>query len=386
MGNKKLVVEGAARSPRISTQKESELMPEKADGGMRTGGPSTPPKRQGGGLRQPPRDAQVSRLMSPGDEHAFAGGHGTARDLILQGIDLRGVQLAGLRADNVDLREADLREAALEGVKWTGCILRDALLQEVEFSEAVLRLCDLDGARLTRVMLAQARLENCTARGARFDGADLTGAVLTDTDFSRASFHKANLERVSASGAGFRGADLRGARLRNADLCDTDLRGADFTDADLDGADLAGADLRGVVGDHPALKGDQGTWGELPAGMRSLTETMAPIVREVLHSAGARGAIDKETTERLMAEAAARQGDSPRNAPSADTLKAVARVLEGVGDDALPALFGALQQPNGSEPPAAVKAMILRLRDELGLDETASAEDVLSRLLNRTGR
>jgi len=247
-------------------------------------------------------------------------------------------------------------------------------------------MCNFDQARATNATFAQARLENCTARGARFDGADLSDAVLTDTDFSRASFREANLERVSASGACFRGADLRGARLRNAELCDTDLRGADLTDADLDGADLNGADLRGVVGDHPALKGEQSTWSELPAEMQSLTETMATIVGEVLRTAGERGAIDEETAERLMTEAAGYQGESSRNAPSTDTLNAVTRVFEGLGADMLPALFGALQQSNGNEPPAAVKAMILRLRNELGLDETASVEDVLSQLLNRTGR
>lgn len=310
----------------------------------------------------------------------------TARDLVLAGADLRGIQLSGLRADGLDLEDADLRESTLVDVKWKGCILRDARLDGADFTGAVLRLCDFDQARVTNAIFVQTCLENSTARGARFDGTDLTEAVLTDTDFSRASLRGANLTGVSASGADFRGADLRGARLQNADLGDTDLRGADLTDADLRGADLSGADLRGAVGDDPALQKEESRWGELPPEMRKLSETMTPIVLEVLQTAGQRGDIDPETAERLIEDAARYQGASPRNAPSPDTLKAVSQVLDGLGDDVLPALLGALRQPKGSEPPPEVKAVILRLRDELSLDETATAEDVLSRLINGLGR
>jgi uncharacterized protein YjbI with pentapeptide repeats len=285
--------------------------------------------------------------------------------------------------DNVDLSDADLREAELDGAKWTHSKIRGAMLDAVQLNKAVMRLCNLDNASLTKACLQCARIEDCAARGAQFDGVDMNRAVLTDTDFSRATFVSASLENISASGACFRGADLRDANLRNADLSDTDLRGADFTGADLEGAVLTGADLRGVVGDHPALLGGHGPASILPPELQALTETMAPIIGEVFRTAGEKGAIDHATAERLMAEAAAYGGDTSRNAPSPEALTAVTRVLEGLGDEVLPALFGALQQSKGSEPPAAIKNMILRLRDALGLEETATAEDVLARLLSR---
>lgn len=310
----------------------------------------------------------------------FLTGGRTARDLRLKGAELRGISLPGLRADGLDLEEADLRESSLTGVKWKGCTLRDARLDAADLTGAVLRLCDLDDARLNGATLAQARLENSTARGARFDGADLTGAVVTDTDFSRASLRDTNMEDVSASGADFRGADLHGARLKNAALADADLRGADLTGADLLGADLRGADLRGVVGIDPAFQKEETQWGGLPPEMRDLAEAITPIVLEALRTAGERGFIDSETAQRLIEETARHQGASPRNAPSPDTLKAVSRILEELDDNVLTTLIGALRQPDGSEPPNEVKALILRLREELGLDETAGAEDVLSRL------
>lgn len=291
----------------------------------------------------------------------FLTGGRTARDLPLKRAELRGIGLSGLRADGLDLEEADLRESSLTGVKWKGCTLRDARLDAADLTGAILRLCDLDDARLTGATLAQARLENSTARGARFDGADLTGAVLTDTDFSRASLRNTNMEGISASGA-------------------------DLTGADLLGADLHGADLRGVVGIDPAFQKEGSQWGGLPPEMRDLAEAMTPIVLEALRTAGERGFIDPETAERLIEETARHQGTSPRNAPSPDTLEAVSRVVEELGDNVLPTLIGALRQPDGSEPPNEVKALILRLREELGLDETAGAEDVLSRLAGGTGR
>ncbi len=315
----------------------------------------------------------------------FLDHHRTARALVLKGADLRGIHTPGLRADGLDLEEADLRESTLAEVRWKGCILRDALLDGANFTEAVLRMCDLDQARATGAIFVRARLENSTARGARFDRADLTGAVLTDTDFTRASLCGASMEGVSASGAQFRGADLRGARLSNAELVDADLRGADLTDTDLQGADLSGADLRGVVGYDPAAQKEEDQWGNLPPEIKRLSETMTPIVIEVLRTAGRRGAIDARTAERLVEEAARRRSPSPHNAPSPDTLKAVSRVLDELGDDVLPTLLSALQYPNDQEPPPEVKAMILRLREEFSLDEAASAEDVLSQLMRGLG-
>jgi len=304
-----------------------------------------------------------------------------ARDLVLKGSNIRGTDLAGLRADGLDLDEADLRESSLREVKWKGCRIRHARLEGADLTNAVLRLCDLDGTRASGATFGRARIENCTARGARLDHADLTAAVLTDTDFSRADLRGANLEGAGASGTDFRGADLRGAKLINAMLIDSDLRGADLTDADLMGADLRGADLRGAVGENVTLPKEVESTAELPVEMKALFATMAPIVAEVLQTAGRRGRIDAETTARLMEEVAALQRVTvSKNALDAHTVKAVARVLEELGDDIVPKLFAALRQPNQGGPPTEVRAMICRLAKELSLDESATAGDVLERL------
>jgi uncharacterized protein YjbI with pentapeptide repeats len=302
--------------------------------------------------------------------------HRTARGVSLNAATLRGAQLARLRGDTLSFNDADLRESSFADAKWRNCSLRDARIESADFSNAVMRMCDLDGVRADHTNFSHARLENSTARGARFDHANFQAAVLTDTDFSRTSLRDANLAGVQASGAAFRGADLSRANLRNASLVDADLRGADLTDADLEGADLRGADMGGVIAAGITA----------PSGIEALSETMAPIVGEILRTAGNSGHIDAETLSGLMDEVNEMAPPSSENVPGPDAMAAVARVLSELGDDVLPKLMRAFAQPPGREPPPEVQELILRLRDHLGMDESATAEDVLERLMQGFGR
>ena len=303
----------------------------------------------------------------------------TARTLDLKHADLRGVQLGGLRADGLDLREADLRASCLTRITWRGCTLHDAALDAADFSDAVLRMCDFDDVRAPHAKFIRARLENSTARGARLDAADFSSAVLTDTDLSRASLRGARLDGVSATGVDLRGSDLRGASLRNALLTDADLRGADLTGADLHDANLHGADLRGAAGLDAARLPASAAADASPA-VQDLAETMAPIVAEVLRTAGRSGAIGPDTAQRLIDEAARHQTAPPQHAPSPETLTAVSRVIAELGDGVLPVLAGALRQPDQAEPPKEVQDVIRRLREALSMDEDATTEDLLHRL------
>lgn len=303
----------------------------------------------------------------------------TARDLALRGVNLRGIELVGLRADGLDLKEADLSESYLTEVKWKACILRDTRLDGADLTDAVLRLCDLDQARAPDATFVRTRLENSTARGALFDATDLTKAVLTDTDFSRASFRGANLEGVSASGANFRGADLSGANLRNAELVDTDLRGADFTDADLEGTVLDGADLRGAIGIETLQ--EEPITETLPEELKPLIGTVAPMVDEMLRSAGQTGFLDPEAAEQLQRQMDDIKQVHPSRSIHPDTLQAVSEVIGSLGDDAFPTLLKSLSQPGGAAPPE-VQALIRRLGQALNLGDSASPDEILEKMTN----
>lgn len=272
----------------------------------------------------------------------------TARGLVLQEADLRAAQLAGLRADGIDLRGSDLRDAVLEGVRWEGCNLSETRLGGANFSGAVLRVCGLDHARAAGVRFVRASLENSTAQGAVLDNADFRGAILTDTDFSRASLRGANFEGASASGASFHGADLRGANLRDADL--------------------TGADFEGAIG------------VEMAPSMDELAGLMAPIVIEALRTGGRTGAIPPETAGRLAAQASALTPvATPESTPNPETRLAVSRLVAEYGAN-FQLLLAAMNQKESGDPPAEVRAFLLRLREVLRLDENANMEDVLRAL------
>lgn len=304
----------------------------------------------------------------------------TARNLVFNGADLRGLHLMKLRADSLDLEEADLRESYLTEAKWKGCILRNARLDGAHLTDAVLRLCDLDQARATNAKFIRTRLENSTACGALFDGADLAEAVLTDTDFSRASFRGANLEGVSASGASFRGADLSAANLRNAELVDADLRGADLTDAELEGAILEGADLRGAIGIEASQ--EEPAMDALPEELKPLIGTVAPMVDEMLRNAGQTGFLDPEAVEQLQKQMDDIQRAHLSRAIHPDTLKAVSEVIESLSDETFPSLLAALRQPGDGNPPPEVKVLIQRLGQALNLGNGASPDEILTKLKN----
>ena len=120
--------------------------------------------------------------------------------------------------------------------------------------------------------------------------------------------------------------------------------------------------------------------------VQDLAETMAPIVAEALRTAGRNGAIDADTAQRLIDEAARHQTAPQQRAPSPETLAAVSRVIAELGDGVLPVLTSALRQPNQAEPPKEVQDVIRRLRQALSLDDGATTEDLLHRLTHGARR
>jgi uncharacterized protein YjbI with pentapeptide repeats len=70
----------------------------------------------------------------------FLADQPTIRNMIFKGGNFRGLDLADLRADGINLEDADLRESCLHEVKRKACNLRDARLDRVEAVNAVLRL------------------------------------------------------------------------------------------------------------------------------------------------------------------------------------------------------------------------------------------------------
>lgn len=174
-------------------------------------------------------------------------------ELVIRGLDLRGVSLTGrllnvVRFFGCDLSGASLSDAVLRNVAFHGCDLRGASFERAQLAAGVLRFlpdgercCDLRAADLCGASLADADL-----RGADLRGSQWTGAVAQRARAELCAMSRSQLVEV----------DLRSARLDHADLrysmierCQ--IEGASLRDANLEGASLhatreAGADLHGA--------------------------------------------------------------------------------------------------------------------------------------------
>lgn len=113
----------------------------------------------------------------------------------LSGLKLRGVDLSGVKFDQMDLSATNLREANLSQAKFTGV--------------------SLEQSNLSRANLSGSYLYNTGLKGASMLYANLSGAELRAVD----------LEYTNLIQAVLSGADLRYAKLRYAVL-----RGAEYDD------------------------------------------------------------------------------------------------------------------------------------------------------------
>lgn len=153
--------------------------------------------------------------------------------LVLDGLDLIGVDATGTAFDECLLR---------------GCVLDDAGLRR-----ARLTMCVLDQVRATSLDAQRSTWRDVVVRGSRFGalvahGADLARVTIAD---SRIDF--VNLRGITASQVQFVGCrigelDLGQAQLRDVRFVDCQVGRLVLTGSVLDGVDLRGAGLSEVEG------------------------------------------------------------------------------------------------------------------------------------------
>ncbi len=159
---------------------------------------------------------------------------------------LLGTSAQGIVSANA-LRVAVAFERAGRGV---------AVPEAAQLDGLVLRGEDLAGIRLAGASLCEADLEGAVLREAVLDGASVVAANLRGADLRGASLVGVRAERVVLDKVDGRGCDLREAHLGNASLVAARLVEADLTGAQLDRADLQGARLaRAKLPDLAGVRG-----------------------------------------------------------------------------------------------------------------------------------
>ncbi len=193
-----------------------------------------------------------SRWQSSGNDgiaNTFDDAIAILNDAQMKFVNLTGADLSRVSMQRVNLLHALLNKANLAHANLTGANLSSAQMVEADLQQTVLTEAsftgaDLGGANLTKANLSFARLGRVSALKTNFQlanlsGTDWQGADLSGADLSRANLNNANLSAARLQNANFRKAQLQNVSLRNADLSQADLREADLTGADLAGAIFA---------------------------------------------------------------------------------------------------------------------------------------------------
>ena len=104
--------------------------------------------------------------------------------------------------------DIDLKYVNLSGVKWSNTDLSGA-----DLSDADLRYADLSSANLFGANLSSADLNGADLSSVNLSSADLNGADLSDADLRYANLSDANLFGVNLSSADLNGSDTTNTRL-----------------------------------------------------------------------------------------------------------------------------------------------------------------------------
>ena len=161
-----------------------------------------------------------------------------AHDAQLDEAVLRDVDLAGLDASHLALREC-----ALERVD-----LRDATLERLLTDSVRVDDCDLANTRGNRASLAWTEIRNSRATGLDLAESSMRQVVFRGCRLDLASFRFVEGETVRFEDCTLHEADLTGAVLHDAAFVNCKLDAVDLTRADLDGADLTTSTLTEVRG------------------------------------------------------------------------------------------------------------------------------------------
>ena len=153
------------------------------------------------------------------------------------------------------LNSANLAHGVFRGVSFFACDMRNANLEQGDFSRADFRGAYVAGANLTgadmkSADLREGRMMQRDDSGQMVD-MERPGVPLGDkshkTIFTGAKLSETNLSGARGSSADFSDADLSGVVIKDADFSDANFEGANLTNADFTGSDLTNSNLRSSI-------------------------------------------------------------------------------------------------------------------------------------------
>lgn len=196
-----------------------------------------------------------------------APGTGTAGELTVSGVRLRGGEHGGLSVSRLRIEESELDGVAIEAGDLDGLLLSDVVLRDCDLSnvhshEGSIRRTVIRGSRLVGFTVTEGRLQDLHA---------------LDTTMAYGSLAHCELKRVVFERVVLREASFLGARLQSVAFVACELAGADFRGASLGACTMRGSSLEGVIGVE-SLRGLQMPWSDVVGSAGALAAALGITV------------------------------------------------------------------------------------------------------------
>ena len=152
-------------------------------------------------------------------------------------------------------------EQARPGVQWEDCRKRNLIMQGTDFSGANMARSDLSSSDLRQIKLNKADLQKANLTRASLMGAEaknvnFTGVSGNRIDFSEGNYSNSVFLKAEISRANFKNSDLSNADLSKAELSRVTFVAANLSGVNFNFSSLARADLRNSTFEEPfSLKG-----------------------------------------------------------------------------------------------------------------------------------
>ncbi len=175
----------------------------------------------------------------------------------LRGARISGCSFGGSRFEEYFLMDEELESVNFAGAKLDRSVFFNVQFANVNFSgsslhEAAFVRCAGQGLNFSKANLKNLRIvlgtdfSKCAFSSADMTESCLRDAIVDEADFSHANLSKADLSGATAARSNFHGAILTGCQFVQSDLSSADLAGANLMGGSLERADLRGASLKGA--------------------------------------------------------------------------------------------------------------------------------------------
>ncbi|PCK08825.1 MAG: hypothetical protein COA42_07280 [Alteromonadaceae bacterium] len=165
-------------------------------------------------------------------------------DLILDGIELIGLNLENMDFSKLSIRNAVIKECNLRNVDFISSNLEGTILQKNDFTNAKLIAARLNRADLSDSIMTGANMLTASTIGTKFENIDFRGHDLSSLNLKQASLASCNLEGQKLTRINLANTNLKKANLKNTDLSHANFSGSNLTDAVLQGAKLNGTNFK----------------------------------------------------------------------------------------------------------------------------------------------